>query len=644
MRPLTALKAIRQLGFTAVTLNALYKLGLKTGFFRVTESRKWKAPPSTFHFLFDLPPREHLLATLGAAGLRALLAEADQIVAGQYHQFGGQAVEINLKPSSRRHWTDCEHARHAADIKFTWEPARFGWAFTLGRAFHASGDETYAAAFWRYFETFQKANPPYWGENWMSGQEVGLRLMAFTWAGQVFAPAQATSPEHLAKLAAAIMYHALRIPATLLYARSQNNNHLLTEAAALYTAGLALPQEQNSAQWRQIGQKWLNWCFENQIDASGEYIQHSTNYHRLMLQIALWVSSIKHQTASATLKPNPSPLTPQAHKNLARATHWLLGLLDPVSGQVPNLGANDGAYIFPLTGLPFNDYRPVAQAAARMFLGQNLSPGSWDELSLWLGATGTGKPPISLPIPARHRLDAIHSWGCLRSVRYQSRPSHADQLHFDLWWRGLNIAQDAGTYLYNAAPPWDNRLTSTLVHNTVTVDGREQMTRVSRFLYLDWANAFQTRADNILTAQTDAYIRQDVRHVRQTALVDENHWRVIDDLLNLNHKTRTLRLHWLLPDWEWRIESGEKSVELRLKSPHGWISLNITTNSLINRSGLIRAGELVYGGGLLSPTFGWVSPTYGVKNPALSLAVEVQSPETIRFTTEFYLPTVDAAR
>ena len=33
-----------------------------------------------------------------------------------------------------------------------------------------------------------------------------------------------------------------------------------------------------------------------------------------------------------------------------------------------------------------------------------------------------------------------------------------DQLHLDLWWRGLNIAQDAGTYLYNADPPWDNPL------------------------------------------------------------------------------------------------------------------------------------------------------------------------------------------
>ena len=52
-----------------------------------------------------------------------------------------------------------------------------------------------------------------------------------------------------------------------------------------------------------------------------------------------------------------------------------------------------------------------------------------------------------------------------------------DQLHFDLWWHGINVAQDAGTYLYNGEPPWDNPLVSTRVHNTITIDGRDQMTR-----------------------------------------------------------------------------------------------------------------------------------------------------------------------
>lgn len=656
-----AIKAARQLGLTAVTLNALYKLGLRTGYFRLLDHRPQTTdhrPLSLVSGLFALPSREQLLAALGPDGLEQLTAEAGEVVAGRYRQFGGEPVEIRLTPPSQRHWTECETAPHAADIKFTWEPARFGWAFTLGRAFHATGGETYAAAFWRYFEILQAANPPYFGENWTSSQEVGLRLMAFTWAGQVFAPAQETTPSRLAALAASIGIHAARIPATLLYARSQNNNHLLTEAAALYTAALALPDHPDSDRWLKTGQEWLNWCFENQIDETGEYVQHSTNYHRLMLQTALWVSGVRCQVSGTPLTPDTSLLTPRSRKNLARATRWLLSLLDFDSGGAPNLGANDGAYIFPLSSLPFSDFRPVSNAAARAFLGYTLKPGPWDEMALWFGLPRDDQhieissPPAALSENGGRQRGG-NSWGYLRAARYQSRPSHADQLHFDLWWRGWNIAQDAGTYSYNAPPPWDNRLTSTLVHNTVTVDDREQMTRVSRFLYLDWADAtareHPTDGEAFLqrvSAQTEAYARLGIHHVRTVTVLPNERWQVEDELLNRGQNPHTYRLHWLLPDWEWEVENRDSIFVIRLKSPLGWVTLKVGCGDLTNRPTitLVRAGEAVWAkrSDLANQsTRGWVSPTYSVKNPALSLAVEVQSAGKITFTTEFNFPTVD---
>jgi hypothetical protein len=659
-----ALKATRQLGLTQVGLNALYRLGLVSGHYRRLDHQRQTTnrglPSMVCRPLFGLPTREELLATLSPTGLPTLLAEADEIVSGQYRQFGGVPVEINLcPPGPLTHWTDYE-AGHAPisnpqfpipDIKLTWEPARFGWAFTLGRAYHATGDEKYAATFWRSFETFQAANPPGLGPNWTSGQEVGLRLMALTWAGQVFASAQASSEARQVALALAITRHASRIPPTLVYARSQNNNHLLTEAAALYTAGLALPEHPEAVHWQKTGQKWLTWCFEKQIDAYGEYVQHSTNYHRLMLQTALWVSGVGCQVSGF-------PLTRLARENLAVATHWLLSLLDFESGQVPNLGANDGAYLFPLTSLPFADYRPVAQAALRAFLGYSLTPGPWDEMSLWFGLPREDAQ-LEIPrYPGGDHLYAKNSWGYLRAVRYKSRPSHADQLHFDLWWRGLNVAQDAGTYFYNAAPPWDNQLTSTLVHNTVSVDGLEQMTRVSRFLYLDWADAtskrhFETDSDYLQrnSARTYAYAKLAVRHDRTVTVFPDERWRVEDELLNLSlpgqpPRAHLYRLHWLLPDWEWEAESREQGVEIRLKSPFGWVRLEIAADQPVKQISLVRAGELLQTSEVLktsevSPTRGWVSPTYAAKIPALSLAVEVQSTQSVQFTSQFTFPTMD---
>jgi hypothetical protein len=665
LRLLTALKAFRELGPTQVGLLALYKLGLKSGHYRRSENIQ----PHTvaFDFPLPLPEREKLLASLGPDGLAQLRRDADEIVGGRFRAFGGPPVPIQLAPPSpQTHWTHLEsrpmlsfrrsrvaateksaHARERflpyghdvadarndnPDIKLIWEPARFGWAFTLARAWLATGDETYPAAFWRYFETFQAENPPFLGENWTSGQEVGLRLIAFAFAGAVFRHSEHTTPIRLASLAVSIGQHASRIIPTLAYARAQNNNHLLTEAAALYTAGLALRDHPQAAGWRKIGIKWLKWCFKHQIDSTGEYVQHSTNYHRLMLQTALWIRLLE-SNVSRRLE-----ITASARENLSLAAHWLFCLLDFESGKVPNLGPNDGAYIFPFTNQPIEDYRPVVQAAARAFLGYSLPPGAWDEMSLWFNVENQ-RLKVEAATPSDLRILGIYpttlqasdrAWAYLRTVRLKSRPGHADLLHLDLWWRGQNVSLDPGTFRYNDSPPWDNPLTSALHHNTVTVDGLDQFTRASRFLYLDRADAIRVKAGaGNLSARHYAYRRLGVRHTRSLFAITPDHWRVEDELLNLRGKPHTFRLHWLLPDWEHELETSDEKLSIRLKLPNGWLTLQITTPQLpITNYSLVRAGDS-------DPLRGWFSPTYNVKIPALSLALEVQSATSVGFVSEF---------
>ncbi|MCX6037860.1 MAG: hypothetical protein NTW99_08210, partial [Chloroflexi bacterium] len=300
-RLVIAFKALRQLGLQPVALNALYRFGLVTGHYRRVEKREQRVENSVLRPLFTFPAPEELLIVLGKDGKASLLAEADKIISGKVRLFGGEPVELKLTiPGNLEHWTAYETGKApipyslitdlpAPDIKFIWEPARFGWAFTLGRAYHLTGDEKYAEAFWRYFETFTDANPPCLGPHWMSGQEVALRLMAFVWAAQVFDAASASTPERKARLAASVAAHAARIPPTLVYARAQQNNHLLTEASALLTAGLALP-DPTAPRWRGLGWRWLNDGLQSQIASYGEYAQHSTNYHRLMLQVVLWTN------------------------------------------------------------------------------------------------------------------------------------------------------------------------------------------------------------------------------------------------------------------------------------------------------------------------------------------------------------------
>ena len=663
---INAIRAVNELGFQPVALNALYRFGLATGHYRRLESREQRLANGQggigkrpLNKLFTFPTPAELLAILGAEGKAELISQAEEIMAGKARLFGDEPVELTLTlPGKLEHWTVYETGKSdlrllTPDVKFLWEPARFGWVFTLGRAYWLTGVERAAETFWNYFELFTDSNPAYLGLQWMSGQEVALRLMAFVWAGQAFAKAPASTAERLARLAESVAEHARRLPPTLVYARSQQNNHLLAEAAGLFTAGLALPDHPDALKWQKMGWEWLNRGLREQIDGYGEYSQHSTNYHRMMLQLVLWANALISSNDLNRYYRWPR----QTNDAITRSIHWLLALLDPDTGRTPNLGANDGGYIFPLVICSFSDYRPVLYAAARAFLNYDLPHGPWDELSLWFDIPLVHKKYVQFPRYIGDQVYGKDSWAYLRTAQFTTRPSHADQLHLDLWWRGLNIAQDAGTYTYNAEPPWDNGLTMARVHNTVTVNGRDQMDRAGRFLYLGWVNAYRQggfEPDSAVLQRVRGRYRnprQSYRHTRLVTVFSDGHWRIEDEIISLRwlhslfpHPPSVFRLHWLLPDWEWQAEKQETLFEMRLKSPQGWVTLTLRERSQSDphdsRITLFRAGEPVYGAVPASadPTRGWVSPTYGVKVPALSLALETSSADDVQFTSEYIFP------
>ncbi len=227
-------------------------------------------------------------------------------------------------------------------------------------------------------------------------------------------------------------------------------------------------------------------------------------------------------------------------------------------------------------------------------------------------------------------------------------------MHLDLWWRGLNVAQDAGTYSYNAPPPWDHGLSRTGIHNTLIVDERDQMTRAGRFLWLNWAQAEvldqSEAADGSwmrLEAQHDGYHRMGIIHRRQVTTFGDGRWVVVDHLLPGPAGGPTgepqARLHWLLPDWDWALEasdSGGRPTKLRLRSPYGWIELRVEVQgvSRSQRVQLARAGQRLRGRDPVPVTRGWVCPTYGVKEPALSFSVWGRGPLPWNFTTEWRFP------
>lgn len=634
------LKALQQLGWTEIWPYLRYRLQLASGWLRL------KTNPITYEKasedagdlklpLFPLPEVNAYRSLLGADS-ETMLREADQIVGRQARLFGGKLFPLQLQPEGPlQHWnrhTASQH--HGEDIKLIWEPARFGWAVTLARAYLFSADERYPAAFWNFTEEFLQANPPNIGPNWASGQEVALRLMTLALSVGVMLDSEHTTSARLELLKGVTASHAERISATLDYARAQNNNHLISEAAGLYTAATLLPDHPRAEKWRETGWLWLHHALQTQIRPDGSYVQHSTNYLRLVLQIALFI----RRFAESAEQHFPE----ESSQRLAAAASWLGALTDRESGGVPNLGGNDGAYFLPLTNRPFADFRPVLQAARQAFLGQSFK--TLVEMSLWLGGQAAANPEESTD-PDVLRLTAVDSWAYLRAARYEHRPAHADQLHLDLWWRGINFAADPGVHQYNADPPWDNPLDTTACHNTLTINGQPQMTKAGRFLWLDWAQAevLDTNRDqhgllSWAVAQHDGYRCFKLIH-RRAVSVQGDLWMVRDQVLPVDESAGSrapveIRLHWLLPDFEWDFNNGV----LRLTTQSGDVSLRFRCQEGESSYSLVRAGEELLGDSPANPVRGWFSPTYAEKVPALSLAVTVQAVPPLTITTNWDFP------
>ena len=632
----TIIKTLGVLGVKPLANLALYRLGLASGHYRRESARLSICPDLSAIkpvWPFPVPDPEKILSLLGDDHL-AVLERARDILKGRYPLFGGDPAAIDLVPAPPlADWTAYERGfagRELGDIKFTWESARFCWAVNLAQAFLLTGDETFSEKFWDLLETFTINNPPYLGPNWVSAQESAVRIITSSFALNIFSHAPGFDGTRRKMALEFLVMNARRIPLTLPYSQAQNNNHLLLEGAGLFTAGSILEGYAESPRWKSLGWRIIQSALDNQIAEDGEYCQHSMNYHRFMLQTALWINTV--------LVKNGQRFPPEIQEKIRSAIGWYTRLIDRDSGKAPNLGSNDGAWLLPLGSVDFADHRPTAQAAYLAFFGEQFLPkGKYDEMAEWLVEPSASK---GFQLPSYSDRDSFNrigfegDWAVIRTARYQNRPFQADQLHVDLWEGGRNILLDAGTYSYNAPPPWENSLAGTIVHNTATIDGMDQMTRAGRFLWLDWAQAKLISGGNDLCeAYHDGYRGIGVRHTRRVQRSQGGLWDVWDTFTEGSKRAKhQVVIQWLLADGTFTLD--ENILVINLDST----SVKIVTDEMrgvIYSPGkvqLIRAGELIRGEGEAPPICGWYSPTYGQKIPALSFRAIFTStfPLTIR--------------
>jgi hypothetical protein len=208
-------------------------------------------------------------------------------------------------------------------------------------------------------------------------------------------------------------------------------------------------------------------------------------------------------------------------------------------------------------------------------------------------------------------------------TRFIHRPAQSDTLHADVWWRGSPLALDAGSYSYNAPPPFDTALSDAQYHNLPMLHELEPLRRVSRFLFAPWPRGtaqFDALGQRFI-ASHDAYRASGASVTRSVRALEAGGFEFRDEF-TVSTPTR-VSVHWLLSDLPWRLGTGEISVQFGKERVCLTWSLRGLTEVSVERASPNSAR-------------GWQAPHYLQRLPAVSVRLLYEASQRLTVTSSFH--------
>jgi hypothetical protein len=559
-------------------------------------------------------------------------ARADRVVDGEYDLLGYRGLRFDqgggvidwhydpahMRRAPRRFWTSVPFLEPSCgDHKIIWELNRHQHWLVLGRAYWLTGNTVYRQVVLNQLASWLDANRPLVGINWASMLELALRSLSWIWALNFFAERVEDRGAWLVDLLLALDRQLDQIERNLSLYFSPNT-HLLGEALALYVAGRTLPLLAGSARRERIGRAVLVSEIEKQIGADGGHCERSTHYHRYTLDFYMLALAVARITGDAAAADFQAAVT-----RIAFAAR----LLADDRGRLPHIGDDDGGMAFPLTGRAADDIRDSLAAAAALVARPELRVGPAPEEAFWLlanpaltnGLDSSAAAP-SLAITASDALP-VTGYYVSRSAAgdhlvidggphgYQNAGhAHADALSMTLSVRGIPVVEDPGTGSYTVDAALRDRLRSTPLHNTLTLDERSQSLPQGPFHWSHTADAsvrrWRTNAGfDYFDGSHDGY--RPLEH-RRHVLALHGDLILVGDLVAGDRTVHRADVHWHLQrGWQVSLSSGGATLSRRgetiqMFAPHGVVE--------------VFTGDAENG-------LGWQAPVYGRVEAAPTLRI-----------------------
>lgn len=643
----------------------------------VARTRRWRriaahppAPALLAERRFATPLPHGVLGDASDAARYRLLTTAERLFDGHAEYFGIGRDDLvspdwSFDPKTGRrapsdaYAFDVPYRDEAAigDIKQIWEPSRHQHLTVLAAAYAVTGEPRYAERVADHLKTWWSANPPLRGVHWVSGIELGIRLLSWVWVRRLLDGwAGAADLFERNDVALQQIWHHQRWLAAFPSRGSSANNHAVAEAAGQLAASCAFDWFAESARWRTHAALALDRHLRANTFDSGLNRELATEYHGLVLELGL-AAALEADAAGVTLPATTWPV-------LLRMTDALAAIVD-VRLRPPRQGDADDGHGVVLDGDATGEATAAGAEGATDDAADRwaslLATGTvlfgrrdwWPETSRHdvrtaaLAALARSATP-SQPAPVRpldtprpvSRSDHLADAGLtlLRSPAHETPElwcrcdagphgflaiaahAHADALSVEVRHDGVDVLADPGTYCYHGEPAWRAYFRSTIGHNTLRLDRTDQSTSGGPFLWTRHARGRVLRAETHgdvarWHGEHDGYARGWRRHRRRSAThrrtvtLDRTARRftITDDVDSARPHHCELAFH-LGPT----IDADIADSTARLRWTAGGTDRTAT---------LDLPPELVWSEatGEDAPPLGWYSPAFGRKQPTTTL-------------------------
>ncbi|HEV2071994.1 MAG TPA: alginate lyase family protein [Acidimicrobiales bacterium] len=590
------------------------------------------------HFVAQLSPG--VASDVPTAAREAVLRTASDLLDGQWEVLGVTRSDILspdwfLDPITGRRAPRDRYAfrinhrseEEAGNVKQVWELSRHHHLTVLAAAWFLSGDERYAETVDRQLRSWWKENPFLSGIHWTSGIELGVRLIAWTWIRRLLAdwPGVADLFERNDLAARQLHWHQQYLSA-FRSTGSSANNHVVAEAAGQLVASCVFPWFSESDRWRREAAALLEAELERNTFPSGVNRELASDYHGFVAELGLlaaveadvfghplsdatWTRLCRMVDAAAAVADETLRPPRQGDGDDGRA----LLVDEPDPNRWPSLLAAGAGLLGALPWWPETPPADVRSTVLTALAGRRRvtdgrpadRPSHFPDAGLTLLRTAPSQRP-----EIWCRCDG-GPHGYLSIAAH----AHADALSVEVRHGGVDVLADPGTYCYHGEPQWRGYFRSTLGHNTLELDGKDQSRAGGPFLWLSHASSrlVTVAADDDVEswcAEHDGYLTLDppARHRRTVRLsrgrrrieildrVDGGGGHLCRMAFHLGPSVRA-SLDGAVAELEWPAVHGSASATLHLPGVLEWSA---------------HVGET-------DPILGWYSAAFGQKQPAVTL-------------------------